>query len=555
MPELVPPAELALIGGSVITVNSSDDVVEAVAVRGNRIVAVGSRADLEPFLGPATRIVDLRGRSALPGFVDSHIHVAKVNQRSWVDIGPAAVRSIEEIKELLAERAHRTPAGEWILGNGYHPERLREGRHPTRLDLDAVAPRHPIGLKHRSENTWTFNTVGLRKIGVQDDTPDVPGGPMLRDERGVPLGPMGANCRDVFILPNMPRATEDELVEGFRWLSGELNRHGVTTAFDASLRNREELAAWRRVRAAGELTLRLYPSPYPVHGADWEREGASTRLFESGLYTGFGDEWIKLGSLTYGVDGDPMTLQEALLEPFANDPTGKYFGTYRVTQEVAESFSLAAHSNGWQISAVCLGDAGVKRAIDSIEKAVRAVPRDNHRHRLEHAELWNPSLLDRAAELGIVWNSVLALMAGMGRYATLDAWGPERSRYGFPVRSALERGIMVSAGSDWPVDAMDPMIGIHALVSRQLEPLEAGDVLAPEEAVSVLEAIRIHTYNGAYTSFSEDQKGSLEVGKLADIAVLSDDILRVPTDRIRKVRTVLTVLDGKVVYQDPSFSI
>jgi predicted amidohydrolase YtcJ len=361
---------------------------------------------------------------------------------------------------------------------------------------------------------------------------------------------MGANCRTVFIEPNLPQVTEDELADGFRRLCRELNQHGVTSAFDASLRNREELAAFGRLRRAGELTLRVYPSPYPVYGADWDPQGAATRLYEAGLYTGFGDEWLKLGSLTYGVDGDPMVFQEALLEPYANDPSGQYYGTFRVTQEVAESFSLAAHSNGWQISAVCLGDAGVKRAIDAIEKAVQAVSRDNHRHRLEHAQLWNPALLDRAAELGIVWSSILALMASMGRWTTLDAWGPERSRWAFPVRSALERGIVVSGGSDWSVDHYDPMIGIHTLVSRRLEPLEDGYVLAPEEAVSVLQAIRVHTYNGAYACFEEHLKGSLEVGKLADLAVLSEDILSVPVDRIRELRTVLTVLDGNIVYED-----
>ena len=552
--QLDPPADLTLVGGMVITVNPHDEVVEAVAIRGNRIAAVGSRADVEPLCGPQTRVIDLQGRCALPGFVDNHIHMINSPRRSWLDVQPEAVSSIEEIKVLVAQRARETPPGQWVLGAGYQPERLREGRHPTRHDLDPVAPDHPVGFRHRSGMAWTFNTAGLRRIGVQDDTPDPPGGPMQRDARGVPLGPMADNTRTAFILPNLPRATEDDLVEGYRWMGRELNRHGVTSAFEASIRSREEVAAWGRLRREGGLTLRVNLGPYPLYGSDWTREGAAAKVFEAGLYTGFGDEWIRLGSLTYGVDGDPMGPHSALFEPYTNDPKGQYRGSFRVTPETAEAFSLAGHAGGWQISAVCFGDHGLTVAVDAIERAMRAHPRPDPRHRLEHAHLWNASLLRRVAELGIVWNFQPALMAGLGRWGTVEAWGPERARYGFPVKSALEHGIVVSGGSDWPVDPLDPLVGIHALVTRRLEPLEDGDVLVPEEAVSVLEAIRIYTYNSAYTAFEEGIKGSLEVGKLADVTVLSEDILAVPADRIRDLRTSLTILDGKVVYRAEGFA-
>ena len=546
--EFTPPADLALVGGKVITVNPQDDVVEAVAIKGDRIAAVGSRAEIEPFIGPQTSVYDLRGRSAIPGLIDNHIHMINGGERSWLDLRSEVVSSIEEIKGLVAQRVKETPPGEWVLGARYHPERLEEGRHPTRHDLDSVSPDHPVGLKHRSAMAWTFNTMGLRRIGVQDDTPDPPGGPMQRDEQGIPLGPMFDNTRIVFIGPNIPATTEDDLLDGYRWLCGELNRHGITSAFEASLRNREELSAWRRLREEGGLTLRVNLGPYPIYGEDWDPEGAATNMFEAGLYTGLGDEWIKIGSLTYGVDGDPMGPHSALFEPYSNDPKGEYRGSFRVTPEMAEAFSLTAHKNGWQISAVCFGDHGLTVAVDAIEKAQKAVPRKDPRHRLEHAHTWNESLLRRCGELGIVWNLQPALMAALGRQHTLEAWGP-RSRYGFPVKSALEHGVVVSGGSDWPVDDFNPFHGIDALVTRRLEPLEDGDLLAPEEAVSVLDAIRIYTYNGAYTVFEENMKGSLEVGKLADVAILSEDILSVPVDRIRDLTVVLTILDGKVVYE------
>ena len=371
---------------------------------------------------------------------------------------------------------------------------------------------------------------------------------MQRDEQGVPLGPMFDNTRTVFIMPNLPQTTEEELLQGYRWMCGELNRHGITSAYEASIRRREEVTAWRRLREEGGLTVRVGLGPYPLYGDDWERDIAPTKMFEAGLYTTFGDEWIKMGSLTYGVDGGVFGQTAALYEPYSNDPKGQYRGSFRATPEVADSFSLAAQANGWQISAVCHGDHGITVAVDAMEKAQRAYPNRHLRHRLEHAYLWNESLLERAGKLGIIWNTQLPIMTALGRWGTLEPWGP-RARYGFAIKSALEHGIVVSGGSDWSVTSYDPMVGIHALVTRRLEPLEDGEVLNPQEAVSVLEAIRIYTYNGAYTSFEEEIKGSLEVGKLADVVVLSEDILAFPADKIREIRTALTIVDGRVVYE------
>jgi predicted amidohydrolase YtcJ len=331
-------------------------------------------------------------------------------------------------------------------------------------------------------------------------------------------------------------------------MCGELNRYGITSALEANIRNRWQVAAWRRLREEGGLTVRVNLGPYPLYGDDWDLGIAPTQMYEAGLYTTFGDEWIKLGSLTYGVDGGVFGQTAALYEPYSNDPKGQYRGSFRATTEVADSFSLAAQANGWQISAVCHGDHGITVAVDAMEKAQRAYPNRHLRHRLEHAYLWNESLLERAGRLGIIWNTQLPIMTALGRWGTIEPWGP-RAKYGFAIKSALEHGIVVSGGSDWSVTTYDPMVGVHALVTRRLEPLEDGEVLNPEEAVSVLEAIRIYTYNGAYTSFEEEIKGSLEVGKLADVVVLSEDILAFPADRIREIRAVLTIVDGRVVYE------
>ena len=543
-----PQADLVLAGGPVMTVNATDHIAEAVAVKGDRISAVGTRSEVEPLIGPETRVIDLQGRTALPGFIENHIHMTNSHRGSWLQVGPDSVSSIRDIRELVEERVKTTARGQWVLGYGYHPERLKEGRHPTRFDLDSVSPDHPVGLIHRESMSWTFNTLGLRRIGVQDTTPDPPGGPMQRDSQGVPLGPMFDNTRTVFIRPNMPAVTEEDLVEGYRWMCGQLNGCGITSAYEAAIRSAPEVSAWRRLYESGDLRLRVNLGPYPLEGSDWNRDGAATALFESGMYTTFGDEWIKIGALTYGVDGGVFGQTAALFDPYSNDPAGRYRGSFRVTPEVADSFSLAAHSSGWQISAVCHGDHGVTVAVDAIEKAQQAYPDRPLRHRLEHAYLWHPDLFERISRLNIIWNTQAPVVAGLGRWGTLDAWGP-RARYAFPVKSALEHGIVVSGGSDWAVANLNPMLGIHFLVTRRLEPLTDGAYLSPEEVVSVTDAVRMYTYNGAYTAFEENIKGSLEPGKLADIVVLSEDILSANPERIRDITVKLTIVGGRIVYE------
>ena len=542
------PADLVLTGGSVLTVNTKDDVVEAVAIRGNTIVAVGSRAEVETWMAPTTRVVDLEGRSVVPGFVENHIHMTNSPRRTWLDVGPDSASSIAELQAKVAERAKGMEPGQWIWAHGYHPERLAEGRHPNRHDLDPASPDNPVAIVHREGMGWTFNTPGLRRIGVQDDTPDPPGGPMHRDANGAPLGPMFDNTRAVFVRPNLPRSTEDSLVEDYRWMCSQMSCYGVTSACEAATRSAQETRAWRRLRDEGALTLRLNLGPYPLEGSDWNPEGAGTRMLEAGLHTTFGDEWIKLGSMTYGVDGGVFGQTAALFEPYTNDPQGKYRGSFRVTQEVSDAFCATVHNNGWQISAVCHGDQGVTMAVDSIEKAQHALPERRLRHRLEHAYLWNSALSKRIADLGIIWNTQASVIAGLGRWGTLEAWG-DRCRYAFPIKTALQHGIIVSGGSDWPVSNINPMVGIHFMVTRKLEPLADSITLASDEAITVKEAVRIHTYNGAYTTFEEGIKGSLEVGKLADIAVLSEDILAIPSDQLRDVIVEMTILDGQVIFE------
>jgi predicted amidohydrolase YtcJ len=546
-----PAADIVFLDGKVATVNANDEVTEALAVRGNRILCVGRRGDVEATIGPDTKVLNLKGRTLLPGFVENHIHMTNSPQRLWVDCSYAACPSITDIRQKIAARARETKPGEWILGRGFQSARLAEGRNPHRFDLDPVTPNHPVGIANREGMGWTFNTLGLRRIGVEDDTPDPPGGPMERDSQGRPLGPMWDNTREAFIKPNLPPYGLDGLVDGYRWITAELNRNGVTTAFEAAVRNRLETIAWRKLRQETRPSLRIVMGPYPVSGEEWNANGTAGKIYDTGFATGFGDSWMKLGALQIGIDGGVIGQTAALFEPYSNDPKKTWRGSFRMGQQTANALMIQAQENDWQVGLIAHGDHGIARALDAIDHARKAVSTCDLRHRLEHAYLWSPRVMDRMAELGVIWNTQPVLMEIMGRDGVYRQWG-ERARFAFPFKSLADRGVIISGGSDWPVGVYNPLIGIDILVNHRFGPEQGGETLNQDERLSLLQAIRVYTYNGAYCAFEEGEKGSVEAGKLADLVVLSDDIFALPPAKIRDLKVDSTYVDGRLVYDRTS---
>jgi len=542
-----PTADTVFINGKVVTVNSHDEVAEALSIGGNRILRVGHRPYVEQTVGPGTKVVDLKGRTLIPGFIENHIHMTNSPQRLWVDCSYAACPSIADIAEKIALRAGDAKPGEWILGRGFQSARLKERRNPNRFDFDPISPNNPVGIANREGMGWTFNTSGLRRIGVQDNTSDPPGGPMERDSLGRPLGPMWDNTREVFIKPNLPKYDLHDLLEGYRWIVGELNHWGITTAFEAAIRSPAETVAWQRLRLEKPLSLRVVMGPYPVYGEKWETNSTPGKIFDTGFATGFGDEWLKLGAIQIGIDGGVIGQTAALCEPYSNDPSGTKRGSFRLSQETANEFMTKVHSNDWQAGLICHGDHGIMRGLDAIAHARKRADNRDLRHRLEHAYLWNIEAMDRMGELGVIWNTQPPLLEIIGREGVYSQWG-DRARFAFPFRSLTERGVIISGGSDWPVGLYNPLIGIDILVNHRFGPEENGEVLNANEGLNVLQAIRVYTYNGAYTAFEEHEKGSLEEGKLADLAVLSGDILTLPSTKIRALKIDQTYVDGRLVY-------
>jgi predicted amidohydrolase YtcJ len=354
---------------------------------------------------------------------------------------------------------------------------------------------------------------------------------------------MWDNTREVFIRHNIPQFGLEDLVEGYRWIAAELNRYGITTAFEAAIRNRIETQAWRCLDSQAQRSLRVVLGPYPVSGEKWNAEGTAGKIVDTGFATGFGDKWTKLGALQIGIDGGVIGQTAALFEPYSTRR-----GSFRITEELAKDLMVNAQTNAWQVGLICHGDWGISRALNAIAYALKQVTTGSLRHRLEHAYLWTPELMDRMAELGVIWNTQPPLLEIVGREGIYSQWGT-RARFAFPFKSLLKRGVVICGGSDWPVGLYNPLIGLDILVNHRFGPEEKGEVLNWDECLSVLEAIRVYTYNGAYAAFEEDNRGSLEEGKLADLAVLSENILAVPLHRIRELKVDQTYVGGRLVYE------
>ena len=502
-------ADLAFVNGRVLTVNQRDDIVEAVAVVGNRIARVGSNESIKALVGNGTRVVDLAGRALTPGFVENHMHIINaVEDRKWIDVTPEVASSMDDIAAAVKKRVDETPAGELIVGWGFDHHRLRERRYPTRRDLDSVSPNHPVLLRQRESMSWTANTAALRLMGIQDDTPDPPGGPMLRDDQGAPLGPMWDNCRVVYIFPTITPPTLEELVDGYEWACQYLNGLGVTSVDEASIRNEAESHAWQLLRARGGLTARIYLNIYPVYGTQWDVETAAYKIFRSGMRTGFGDDWLRLGPAVIGIDGGVQGQTAALFEPYSNDPQG----------DVSRQFPRAPRK--WRTSSASRPTRRASRSPPS-PTATTASPSPWMPSKRPcaptlariRAIAWStptcgtPSCSTGPPAWACIYNAQPPILEVLGEACTIEPWGEQRSQYAFPVKSLLNRGVLSSGGSDMPIVTANPMVGIDCLVNRRLDPSPGGRVLNPDERLTVMEALRVYTYNGAYAHFEETGEG------------------------------------------------
>jgi predicted amidohydrolase YtcJ len=530
------PADLIIRDAHIVTVDPAFSTASAAAIQGGRFIAVGSDADVLRTRGPNTRVVDLHGQTVLPGFDDTHVHLT-AGKELEVQVDLTHIRSIKDIQAAIAARVNVSKPGEPIVGTrGWWEYQLAEGRLPTRADLDAVAPNNPVAIP--GPHYVIANSLALKLAGVTRATPDPQGGQIYKDSSGEPTGLLMDNASR-FVRKFVPQASEAQQVAGMKRVLALVNSHGLTSAGDPS-GTVEDAAMYRRLRDQGLLTVRL-DFAYNIDPAE-PLDKAEAELRALPRPGADGDGMFRSDEIgETGLDGAELT---ALLE---HDYPGKpgYRGLQKVPTEQFKRFAALVAKYGYRLRPHAVGDAAIDEALDAFEYANAQTPLTGRRWMIDHAFLLGPQHYDRVKRLGLIINSQYMHNYELGALI-LKAWQRPLADRSEPYREWLQNGIMFAGGSDGPISYYaEPLLEIYGEVTRGTQ---WGGRLGPDQGISREDAIRSVTINGAYTTFEEKVKGSIEPGKYADFVVLSGDIMKVPAERIRDLKVLATVLGGRTVY-------
>jgi len=530
-------AELVLINGKIWTVNEAQPQAEAVACAGGRIVAVGSTSEIRKWVGAGTKVIDLKGRLVVPGFNDAHVHfVTGGAHLSSVKLRDA--RAEAEFRDRIRDFAAKWPKGRWITGGDWDHENWTPARLPTRALIDGVTPDHPVFVNRLDGHMSLANSVALKLAGITRQTPDPPGGAIVRDERGEPTGLL-KDAAMAAVQRVIPAPSAEEIETALRAAMRYAAENGVTSVQDMSA-SPEVLAAYQRLLARGQLTVRVYG--YQPLG-NWQRPAGI------GLLAGSGNEKLKIGGVKGFADGSLGSTTALFFEPYSDAPDTSGLASDEMIPEskMLENI-LGADRAGLQVAIHAIGDRANHIILGMYEQAAkRNGPRDR-RFRIEHAQHLRPEDIARFGKLRVIASMQPYHAIDDGRWAQKRI-GPERAKGSYAFRSLLEAGATLAFGSDWHVAPMEPLMGIYAAVTRMTLDAKRPGGWIPEQKIGVAQAIRAYTKGSAYAAFDERIKGSIEVGKLADMAVLSTDILTISPVEIQKARVVMTIFDGRVIHE------
>ena len=521
------PPEFIVVNAHVYTVDGALPRAEAFAVQGGRFTAVGGNADVRNLAGARTRVVDAEMTTIVPGFIDTHSHPTGVQELTGVNVN---LRTVAEVKDALRRKALNTPPGFWVSGYMYDDTKL--DRPVTRRDLDEAVPDHPATVGHRGGHTGVYNSVAFRMAGVTAATPDPEGGRFYRDD-GELTGKVAERARGVFNgVGEREPTTRETRQKGIAFIAQQMTAAGLTSVHKTG-GGSTDLIALQDSYAAGELRFRMYFFP---------RGGIFNTLVDAGIRTGFGDEWLRIGAVKYGADGSASERTMRMSTPYVGRPDD--YGILTMTAEEIQAAVEEAHRAGFQIGIHANGDETIGYVLDAYERVQREFPRPDARHRIEHCSLVNPELLRRIAAAGAIPTPFYTYIYYHG-----DKWaeyGEEKMRWMFAHRSFLDHGIRVSGASDYMPGPYEPLMALQSLVTRTDY---AGREWGPNQRVTLDEALRICTLNGAHASFEEAIKGTITAGKLADFVMLEKDPHAVDPSTLKDIRIVRTVVGGRTVFE------
>ncbi|MGH7765823.1 MAG: amidohydrolase, partial [Candidatus Binatia bacterium] len=537
--------DLVLFNGKIRSFAAAGATYEALAAAGGRIVATGASDGVRRLAGPDTQEIDLQGRTAIPGLTDTHVHLAEKGtaEMELVDCRDfyTDAHSIADILERLAERAADTPKGSWIVAHGSPMQdfRLEDKRFPRRHDLDRALPDHPASVSFGAHIT-VGNSKALAAAKITRDTPDPAGGAIRKDpQTGEPTGELHERAQ-LILKKVAPAFNYLQLKDGIVFALNQCLERGVTTVHDI-VRSGEPVRAYQEIYREGRLPARVSLLPRVI-----ESHIESKSLIELGLITGFGNEWLRVAGVKMSIDGGITGRNACFYDPYEDDDHNH--GIIRIQQDELNETVLRCHNAGLRCCVHAIGDRAFDMALDAYENAIQTSPRKDHRHRIEHMGNWlsTPERMQRMVRSGIIAIPNIAIGYYVGD-AILDCLGEKRLTKAFPFRTLLKNGVTIAGGSDspgyWPVD---PLRDIAACVSRKMR---WGDVWVPEERIALAEAFAMHTTTAAYAGFEENDKGTLEAGKLADIAVLVEDPFAIAPERIKDLKVGMTLVGGEVKYR------
>jgi predicted amidohydrolase YtcJ len=526
--------DLVVVNGTVYTSDAAQPRAEAFAVKNGRFVAVGSTADIRNLAARRTQVLDAQRMTVTPGFIDAHCHPSGVQELYGVNTN---LRTVREIQAAIRRKAETTAPEVWVSGFMFDDTKL--DRPLTRKDLDEATRDHPVSVAHRGGHTTFYNSKAFELAGITAQTPDPPDGRFFK-ENGELNGRVAENARNVFSRVGKreaftPEQQRDRARHGMRHMSELFNAAGLTSVHNAGTSS-EAILAYEDCRRHGELTHRAYMmirSPAAFNG-----------FKAANVYTGFGDDWIRVGGVKFVADGSASERTMRMSTPYVGTDD---YGILTMTQDQLHEAVDDAHSHNFQVGVHANGDVTIDMVLKAYERALQKWPDPTRRHRIEHCTLINPDLIRRIKASGVIptpfWTYV---------YYHGEKWkeyGDEKVRWMFAHRSFLDAGIRVPGASDYTPGPFEPLMAIQSMVTRTDY---KGRVWGPNQKVSVDEALAIATINGAYASSEEQVKGSITAGKLADFVFLEKDPHTVPPDEIMAIKVNRTVVGGRTVFPKQS---
>jgi len=519
--------KLVILNANLVTLNPKQPKAEAIAIQNGRIIAVGSNKAVRKYIAKETRVIDAKNKTIVSGFVDCHVHMTGFGHFLHT-LNLRNVESVKEMQQKLREYVQKNPERSWILGGRWDQDRFIEKRYPTRWDLDAAVADKPVFLIRVCGHLGVANSRALQLAGISKETTIDSGEIDLDEATGEPNGILRENALEL-LWKAIPKPTPKQLEEACISACKKAVEAGLTCVHWI-VGSAEEIRIIQNLYSEGKLPLRVYLG-ISVDLLD--------QLVDLGLLTGFGNDMVKIGFVKVFADGSLGARTAALKEPYSDKPETR--GIILYTQRKLNRLVSKAHRAGLQLAVHAIGDRAIETVVKAFENVLKRHPRENHRHRIEHCSVLNPRLIKRMKRLDLI-------ASVQPHFVVSDFWvvarvGKDRARWVYPFKSLMKEGLIVTSGSDCPVEPINPLLGVWAAVARKS---------FAEENLTVEEALKTYTLNAAHASFDENNKGTIEVGKFADLTVLSDDLFNVPSDEIKKVEVEMTIVAGKIVYSHSS---